>query len=196
MALAPIGQIQVVDPSTVRLSGYATITGVPFSYVDPYQGRRRTLQFDRGAFDAWLSDNGGDVLPIYWSHRSDRYQIGETTHVSEDAQGLRFEGDAIATSDAIDALTTMARRRHTGASLHLDFEPPKKDRYGVEHIAHVTDVYELGPTPVGANPAAYAVMIERDAETNSNPEPAAVSVATDAAIAATIYRAAARLRRF
>jgi HK97 family phage prohead protease len=195
MAYAPRGQIQVVDPSTVRLQGYATITCVPFSYYDPFQAKSRKLVFVPGAFSRWLAARGGAPLPIHWSHRTESFQIGETTLIAEDDQGLRFEGNAIATNEAIDALTVMAGRRRTGASLYLDWSEPRKDRSGLEHIEQVNDVFEIGPTPIGANPAAYTVMVERTAGAESIPEPAAASIATDAAMAATIYRAAARLRR-
>ncbi len=198
MGFAPRGQIQVVDPSTVRRSGYATISGVPFNYLERQPSgsiKARRLVFEPGAFADWLRANSGQPLPIYWSHRDESHQIGETTTLIEDSQGLRYDGDAIATTEAIEALTAMAGRSRTGASLHVDFEDPTKDRAGLEHIELVRNVWEVGPCPVGANPAAYTIMTERAdaAQETQQPEPAAA--ATDAAIAATIYRAAARLSR-
>jgi HK97 family phage prohead protease len=195
MALAPKGQIQVVDPSTVTLSGYATITGVPFSYFDPYERRTRRLQFDRGAFRGWLRENAGQPLPVHWRHGVDNFPIADTTQIREDDRGLFYSATPINTSEAVDALTYMASRKRTGASLILDFGDTK-ERHGIEHITKVEWVAEIGPSPMGANPYAFTQMSER-AESEQPPEPAAAPVADSqqAAMAAMIYRAMAHLRR-
>jgi len=196
MAFAPIGEIEVVDPSTVVLSGYATITGVQFTYFDPYEFRLRRMQFDRGAFTNWLDRNNGAPLPVHWSHGLDNFQIAETTDLVEDDRGLRFESTPIASSVGIDALTVIAGRRRTGASLVFDFGDTVEDSDGVEHIVDVVDVIELGPTPRGVNPHAFAVLIDRAAEENQ-PAPATeaqISTDTGAALAAEIYRAIAHIR--
>lgn len=193
MAYAPMGQIEVVDPSTVTLSGYATISGVQFSYFDPYQMKVRRMQFDRGAFTGWLERNAGAPLDVHWRHGVDNYQIGETTELAEDDRGLRFSAKPIATSEGVNALTAMAGRSRTGASLIFDFGDPVKDRNGVEHIVDVQDVFEVGPTPTGVNPHAFARLSERGAE-ESTEEVQPAPAAHDAALAAEIYRALAQIR--
>lgn len=195
MAFAPMGSIEVVDPSTVTLSGYATISGVKFSYLDPYQMRVRQMQFDRGAFSGWLARNAGAPLPVHWRHGLENFQIAETTELEEDDKGLRFSAAPMATSEGINALTAMAGRARTGASLIFDFGDTTEDRFGVEHIVDVRDVFEVGPTPNGVNPHAFSRLSERgeevtEPETESEPAPAAPG----AALAAEIYRALAHIR--
>jgi len=190
MAFAPLGQIEVVDPSTVTLSGYATITGVEFAYADPYQQRVRMMRFEPGAFANWLKRNDGAPLPVHWQHGLDKFQIAETTDVHEDARGLSYTARPIATSQGIDACTAMAGRERTAASLVFDFGNPIEDRFGVEHIVDVVRVAELGPSSSGVNPHAFSKLTERS---DSSEEPEA-STDTSAALAAEIYRALAHLR--
>lgn len=194
--LRPLEQILFVDPSTVRIAGYASVSGVPFKFVDLWEMRIRDMVVDRGAFKNWLSHNGNNPIPIHWAHETFKFQIGETERIYEDKHGLAFEGRAVVNTGAVDALTTMAGRSKVGASLILDFGETVTDKKGLEHIVDVADVWEMGPCPQGVNPAAYATLVEVSSEEAAAPAPAMADVDREgAAMAAEIYRTIARLRR-
>ncbi len=193
MAMKPRGEIEVVDPNTVTVRGYAAITGVEFNYFDPREWRDRRMIVDPGAFATVLARLDGP-LPMHWTHDIFNLQLGETEHLFEDDTGLFFSGTPFATDAVIDQLTVMAGRAHTGASFIFEFGEVAEDDSGLEHILSFSDLFEVGPTPIGANPDAFAELIERDAGAEEKPEPAAA--ASNAALAAEIYRARALIRRF
>lgn len=200
MALAPIGQIEVVDPSTVMMRGHAAVTGNEFSYFDPWSWKERLMVIDPGAFASVLSRLGGP-LPIHWRHRTIDLQLGETTELREDSTGLYFESDRLfAHTEAIDILTVIDGRQRTGASILFEFGEIAEDDSGVEHILSFSSLHEVGPSPEGANPAAYAELVElATPAVERAPEPAAQAQAVDAvsgaAMASEIYRALAQIRR-
>lgn len=201
MAFAQVGQIEVVDPSTVMMRGYAAITGNEFEYFDPWQWKRRRMTIDPGAFSSVLGRLGDTPLPIHWRHRTCNLQLGETTELGEDDTGLFFGCDKLFThSEAVDIITTIDGRSHTGASILFEFGEVAEDDDGLEHVLSFSNLFEVGPSPEGANPQAYTELVELPSseQAESEPEPAAASIdiSTDAAMAATIYRAAAQLRRF
>lgn len=206
--LVPRGEIEVVDPNQAALRGYAAITGNEFSYFDPYEWRERRMVVDQGAFKSVLERQGGAPLPVYWSHGVLELQLGETLELHEDDKGLFFSALPFATNAVIDQLTVMYGRSRTGASMLFEFGEVAEDDSGLEHIKSFNDLVEVGPTPVGANPAAFAEVIERteleaqeqdtdtpDDDGEPDPELASEDTNQDAELTATIIRAAARFRR-
>jgi len=201
MALKPRAQIEVVDPSTVKLQGYAAITGNEFEYFDPFEWKKRRMMIDPGAFASVLARQAGQQMPVYWSHNVWSLQLGEASELHEDDRGLYFEGIPFATDETIDILTVMDGRARTGASMLFDFGEIAEDDDGVEHMLSFSAIYEVGPCPEGANPEAYAELVERAADEGAaaEPEPAAapaIDSNPEVALAAAIHRATARLRRF
>lgn len=129
----------------------------------------------------------------------ERLQLGEASIVREDDTGLYFEGTPFATSEVIDQLTVMNGRASTGASMLFEFGEIEEDDAGVEHILSFTQIYEVGPTPEGANPLAYAQLIDREDDQAEDDQteslPMAASIPNYAALAAAIHRATKNLRR-
>ena len=196
MAMKPRGEIEVIDPNTVMVQGYAAVTGVEFDYFDPREWRQRRMVIDPGAFATVLARLKSPV-PMHWSHDLFNLQLGEIARESlaEDDTGLTFSGVPFATRAVIDQLTVMAGRERTGASFVFEFGEVAEDDDGVDHIMSFSDLFEVGPTPIGANPLAFAELVERsEGEEIAEPEPVAASC--DVALAAAIHRARAQIRRF
>ncbi len=191
--MKPRGLIEAVDPNTVLVQGYAATTGVEFTYFDMREWRERQMIIEPGAFASVLLQLDGP-LPMHWTHDIFNLQLGETAQLFEDNTGLFFSGVPFATDAVIDQLTVMAGRAHTGASFMFEFGEITDPVDGVERILSFSDIFEVGPTPIGANPEAFAELVERGADAEEKPEPAAA--ANDAALAAAIHRARAHIRRF
>lgn len=197
-------ELEVVDPASVKLRGYAGVFNNVFTYVDPF-GFTHKMRILPGAFAGVLS-RMSEPMPLVWYHQSERVQFGETTELTEDRIGLRFEGVPFATTEAVDLITAMHGKesRRFGASFAFDWgEVAEPDDDGIEDIRTFSAVHELGPAPRGVNPLAFAELVPRDAEalaiddeTEEPAEPAAIEPADEeqAALAAEWYRAAALLR--
>jgi HK97 family phage prohead protease len=195
--LIPRSELQVVDPARTIVRGYAAVFGNEFKHYDFWEGRERTFVIGPGAFKSALERLSGP-LPIYWHHETSDLQIGETSRVVEDDFGLYYEGRLFATTPALDVLAVISGRSRTGASIGFEFGEIAEDDDGVEHMLSFSQLFELGPCPIGANPLAYSELVEADAAgDDSEAAPvSAVTDAADAALALSIYRAAARMRRF
>ena len=192
MAYTPRSQIEVVDPGTVKLRGYAAVTGVEFAYLDPYEERLRHMMFKPGAFSGVLRSLKGAPVEIHWRHETSRYQLGQTTKLVEDERGLYFEAVPFASTDAIDALATMDQRARTGASVGVAFGKIVRDRAsGLERIDTVAALAEISATPVGVIRQAYTEIVDAG-EAEAAP---ALQSFTAARVAAEINRAAAQIRR-
>jgi len=207
MALAPLSQIEVVDPNTVKLRGYAAIFGNEFTWFDDREWRLRKFVVEPGSFASVLERQGGEPLDVYWWHQTFKLQLGQTSVLEQDNVGLYFEAPIFATTEAIDIATVIAGRFRTGASFQFDFGEITEDDDGVEHLHSFSEIYELGPAPKGANPKAYAELVELDDESETQPEepepaeepePEPITDESDeaeeAALAATMWAAVARLR--
>jgi HK97 family phage prohead protease len=191
MVMVPIGQIERVDPSRVMMRGHAAVTGNEFTYFDPFKWTERRMVIDPGAFASVLDRLPGP-LPIHWRHRTGDLQLGETTELREDSRGLYFESSRLfAHTESVDILTVMHGRERTGASILFEFGEVAEDDDGLEHILSFSKLHEIGPSPQGVNPLAYAELVELDSE--AKPEPA-VAPDSDAAMAAEAYRALAQIR--
>lgn len=202
MAFAPQSQIEVIDPSTVKLRGYAAIFGNEFKYFDWREWKVRTFRIPQGAFSSVLERLAGQPLDVYWCHQTCYLQLGQTQVLKQDDVGLYYESEPFTTSKVIDTLGVIDGRDKTGASFSFEFGEiaPAADDDEVEELLSFSEIYELGPCPCGCNPRAYTEMVERDAEEepaatpepiNEEPEPAE----SDAELAASTWALVAHLRR-
>lgn len=205
MGTAPLSQIEVVDPATVKLRGYPAIFGNEFDYFDWRTWKDRRFVIEPGAFTSVLAKLGNQPVDVYWSHESWRLQLGETSVLRQDSKGLYFESIPFATTEGIDRLTVIAGRSKTGASLSFEFGEIEEDENGLEHLLSFSAIYEVGPTPIGANPKAYTELVDLDdesesvepaAEESADPEPITEEpeAAAEAGLTAAMWHAVARLR--
>lgn len=204
------GDLQVIDPASVLLRGYAAVFGNVFKQENFWSTHRYRVM--PGAFKGVLERMNGEPLPGFFSHLyHDRPQIAETTVLREDSRGLYFEAQTFATAEALDVLTVIDGRasKRIGASFSFDFGEIIETDDGIEEIFSFTEIHELGPTTWGANPLAYAEIVPREAAAEDT-EPAEEAAApveaaaaagdiTSAAVAAlsldaAAWRATAQLR--
>lgn len=203
MARVLRSQIEVIDPNTVKLRGYAAIFGNTFKYFDWREWKVRTLRIVQGAFTSVLERLGDEPLDTYWKHHTCCLQLGQTSVLRQDDVGLYYESPVFATREAIDTLTVIDGRGRTGGSFSFEFGEvaPVDGEDGVEELLSFSELYELGPCPVGANPLAYTQIVDLDSEEdeepasvpepiNEEPEPAE----SDAELAAATWALVAHLR--
>jgi HK97 family phage prohead protease len=194
-------ELEVVDPASVKLRGYAAVFGNVFSQGFWIKHRYKVMP---GAFTGVL-ERLDEPLPVFWSHQQERLQIGETTELKQDSKGLYFEANPFNTEDSLDVLAVMNSKesQRVQASFAFDFGEVIEDDEGIEEIHSFSRLYELGPTTWGANPLAFAELVPRDAEalaiddeTEKPAEPAAIEPADEeqAALAADWWQAVAMLR--
>lgn len=206
MAFKPISQVEVVDPSTVTIKGYAAVYGNEFKYFDPWTWNERRFIVEPGAFDSALERLGDRKLDVYWSHEMHRVQLGHANILRSDSVGLYFECHPYPTLEAVEKLTVMDGRLETGASVQFEFGEIAEDDDGVEHLLSFNALYEVGPCPEGANPMAWAKLVERgSAEEEIEPEEADEaepelasddpSLAEEAELAAATWAVLAKLRK-
>jgi HK97 family phage prohead protease len=131
-----------------------------------------------GAFKDTLAawDAKGDPIPVYWSHqmRDPDYCIGEVITAAETADGLEIHGRldiASTTSKAPQVYELMKSRRVTQFSFSYDVidgawvEQKQADGstdYWYELRA--VDLFEAGPTPIGANRATELLAVKTASE--------------------------------
>jgi HK97 family phage prohead protease len=166
-------ELQVVDPESVKLRGYAAVFNNVFSQGFWIKHRYMVMP---GAFTEVL-ERIKEPLPVFWSHQSERLQIGETTELREDDYGLYYEATPFATQDSLDVLAVINGRQdqRIQASFAFDFgEIIEDEDTGIEEIHSFAKLHEVGPTTWGANPLAYTEIVPRDAAADTAPaEPAA-----------------------
>ncbi|MEE6280154.1 HK97 family phage prohead protease [Georgenia sp. MJ170] len=117
----------------------------------------------KGAFADTLDDweTRGDPIPVYWSHRMDDpdYLIGEVLEAREVDEGLWVKARLLLGDD--EPVTSKARKVHgllkrrlvtqfSFAYDVLDAGPAKHDGEDVFELRKLA-LYEVGPTPIGAN---------------------------------------------
>lgn len=133
-----------------------------------------------GAFRKTLSPRAGRGLPpIVWSHNWDTPPIGVTTEAEETEKGLRikgrlFVGEGEDSPVARQVYTAMKAKDGRGKSPLREFsfgyaatEVGFKDVDGQEvRLIKSLDLFEVGPTLVGMNPATELVAVK----TTSPPE--------------------------
>ena len=191
-----------MDPASVIVRGYASVSGNVFFKMDQY-GDRIFFTIDPGAFSAVLGRLDGAPLPMNFAHALDNLsppnhlQFGQSTQLTEDATGLYFEAEPFATQEGIDTVTVMAGVGRIGASFSFDPGETTVEPNGLIRIHSFSELHEFGPATFGANPAAYAELAPRaaageQAEPNTEPAAASDDASQDvegAALSLALYRA-------
>lgn len=155
-----------------------------------------------GAFKRTLSArNGRGLPPIVWSHNWDTPPIGVTTEAEETEKGLRIKGRLFVAEGedspvARQVYTAMKARDGRGKSPLREFSFgyqatevgfKEVDGQEVRLIKHL-DLFEVGPTLVGMNPATELVAVKTTTasppeggkeEREDNPDPNATQVADE-----------------
>lgn len=112
-----------------------------------------------GAFSddlkAW--ENAGDPIPVYWSHRMDDpdMNLGHVLEAKETDQGLWVKAQLdLESPKAAQVYRLLKGRRVTQFSFAydvLDAGWAKSEELGEYYELRKLKVYEVGPTPIGAN---------------------------------------------
>jgi hypothetical protein len=115
-----------------------------------------------GAFTRTLSEweQRGDPIPVYWSHRLDDpdFNIGHVLEAKETDEGLYVKAQLdLDNPKAVTTQNLLTSRRVTQFSFSFNV-PPGGMREG-QDATELTDIelYEVGPTPIGANPATELI---------------------------------------
>lgn len=168
-----VGEADGLDDGT-----FEAIVSV-FGNVDSYGDRVM-----KGAFESSLAEwkASGNPIPVYYSHRMDdpEYNIGEVLEAKELAPGdpllpaslkefggLYIKGQTDLHEDARKARQVyrlMKGRRLTQFSFAYDIEAYQivKDADSEESVWELTQLklYEVGPTPIGANQATELLTVK------------------------------------
>jgi HK97 family phage prohead protease len=191
--------LNIVDPESVKLRGYAAVFNNVFKQGLWIQHLYKVMP---GAFTGVLS-RLSEPLPVFWAHQQERFQIGETTELRQDEHGLYYEAKPFVNSDSLDALNTINGRegQRIQASFAFEFGEIVETDEGVEEIHSFSAIHEVGPATWGANPLAYTELVPLDAASDTEPvaEPAiqpadAEAVAAAAAANAAWWQLTAQLR--
>lgn len=178
---APVS-VKAVDAETGIFEAIVSVFGNTDSYGDVVMP---------GAFANTLAEWAakGDPIPVYWSHRMDDpdYNIGHVIDAKEVEGGLWVKAkldtdDPSATSKAPQVHRLLKGRRVTQFSFAYDTITDKKN--GDINELHELKLYEVGPTPIGANQATELLGVKAAAAIASKSE-ADVREAIDALTAAT-----------
>jgi HK97 family phage prohead protease len=122
-----------------------------------------------GAFtrtlDEWAAK--GDPIPVYWSHRLDDpdFNIGHVIEAKETDEGLWVKGQLdLDNPKAMSTYNLMKSRRVTDFSFSFNV-PPGGASEGDDAIElNDLDLYEVGPTPIGANPETELIGVKAGEE--------------------------------
>jgi hypothetical protein len=118
-----------------------------------------------GAFTRTLSEweAKGDPIPVYWSHRLDDpdMNIGHVLEASETDEGLWVRAQLdLDNPKAVQTHKLMKERRVTQFSFSFNVRDAAKSEDG--NATELTDIelYEVGPTPIGANPDTELIGVK------------------------------------
>lgn len=145
---APVS-VKAVDAETGIFEAIVSVFGNKDSYGDV---------MIQGAFANTLAEwaEKGDPIPVYYSHRMDDpdFNIGHVLEAEERDEGLWVKAqldvdDPSPTSKAPQVYRLMKGRRVTQFSFAYDVISDKK--VGDVNEVHEVKLYEVGPTPIGAN---------------------------------------------
>lgn len=174
--------VKNIDPETGIFEAYVSV----FDNVDSYGDIVR-----KGAFAQTLKDweEKGAPIPVLWSHRTDDpdMNIGHVLDAKEDDKGLWVRAQLDMDSPKGQTVYRLMKggrvREFSFAYSVLDGSPEKKDGQSFYEIRKVS-LYEVGPTPVGANPATELLDLKaRAAEVQHQMKAGRVlSAANEAAI--------------
>lgn len=118
-----------------------------------------------GAFTRTLAEweEKGDPIPVYWSHRLDDpdYNIGHVISASETDAGLQVKAQLdLDNPKAVQTHKLMKERRVTQFSFSFAVRDYNKSADGESIELTDLDLYEVGPTPVGANPETELIGVK------------------------------------
>lgn len=162
---APVS-VKAVDADTGVFEAVVSVFGNEDSYGDIVMP---------GAFAKTLQDWAakGDPIPVYWSHRMDDpdYNIGHVLEASETDAGLLVKAQLDLGGGKADQVHRLLKgRRVTQFSFAYDVIAEVKN--GDANELHELKLYEVGPTPIGANQetellavkAAYALSTKSETD--------------------------------
>lgn len=137
--------MKAVDAETGVFEALVSVFGNKDSYGDVVMP---------GAFKNTLAEwaEKGDPIPVYWSHRMDDpdYNIGHVIEASETDDGLMVKAQLDLGSGKADQVHRLLKgRRVTQFSFAYDVISDKK--VADVNELHELKLYEVGPTPIGAN---------------------------------------------
>lgn len=140
--------------------GYGAVFGNKDTYGDVIEA---------GAFAKSLKSLGSDPLPMLWQHDS-REPIGVFTAMSEDAKGLKVEGQLAVPEvrRAVEAHALLRQKALRGLSIGYRVDGPKgaqMDADGTRRLKAI-DLVEISLVTVPANPKARVTAVKslRDLE--------------------------------
>jgi hypothetical protein len=118
-----------------------------------------------GAFTRTLEEWAakGDPIPVYWSHRLDDpdYNIGHVIEAAETDEGLQVKAQLdLDNPKAVQTHKLMKERRVTQFSFSFAVRDYNKSADGDTVELTDLDLYEVGPTPVGANPDTELIAVK------------------------------------
>lgn len=150
--------VKSVDSETGIFEALVSVFGNKDSYGDVVMP---------GAFKNTLADwsEKGDPIPVYWSHRMDDpdYNIGHVIEASESEDGLLVKAQLDLGGGKADQVHRLLKgRRVTQFSFAYDVIADKKN--GDVNELHELKLYEVGPTPIGANQETELLAVKAAAE--------------------------------
>lgn len=151
---------ELEDASTDSAVGQFEALVSVFGNKDAYGEKVMPGAFTR-TLEEWATK--GDPIPVYWSHRLDDpdFNIGHVLEASETEEGLYVKAQLdLDNPKAIATHNLMKSRRVTDFSFSFNV-PPGGAKEGDDAV-ELTDIdlYEVGPTPIGANPATDLIGVK------------------------------------
>jgi len=118
-----------------------------------------------GAFSKTLAEwaEKGDPIPVYWSHRLDDpdFNIGHVTEAKETDEGLLVKAQLDLDNPKAKATHNLLRqRRVTQFSFSFNVPPGGAKETDDAIELHEISLYEIGPTPIGANPETELIGVK------------------------------------
>lgn len=155
-------QVKNVDPDTGVFEAYVAVFDNKDSYGDVIR---------KGAFEQTLSDwrTKDAPIPVLWSHRTDDpdMNIGHVMEAKETDRGLWVKAQLDLDAPKAQTVHRLMKggrvREFSFAYEVLDGGLETKDGDGFYEIRSVK-LYEVGPTPIGANPATELLDVKARAE--------------------------------
>jgi HK97 family phage prohead protease len=145
---APV-RIKSVDEETGIFEALVSVFGNKDSYGDVVMP---------GAFTKTLAEwaEKGDPIPVYWSHRMDDpdYNIGHVLEAKETEEGLYVKSQLDLGGGKADQVHRLLKgRRVTQFSFAYDVIDGGHAKRDDEEVYELRELklYEVGPTPIGAN---------------------------------------------
>ena len=130
----------------------------------------------KGAFKRTIQafKDAGKMIPVVWSHQHNQLPIGEVdpNDMVETERGLDVAGKLfLADPNALEVWKSMRRGLITAWSFAFT---PTKERVGDDGVREIIDLdlFEVGPTLIGANPQAQTLALKAVTRPDEPDEPA------------------------